>query len=81
MQRHYFRFQPHALLVKNHLQTCQKIRYLKVSNVCLRPEHLINFNQAGRKLFFSWQLHYLSQIPNSYLGLGAFQRNKGKPRD
>lgn len=38
----------------------KKIRYLKVSNLCLRPEHLMNFNQAERKLVFSWQLHYLS---------------------
>jgi len=66
MQRHYFRFQPHALLVKNHLQTCQKISYLKVTvHICLRPEHLINYNMAVRKLFFNWQLHYPSLIPNS----------------
>lgn len=30
MQKHYFRFQPHALLVEKHLQTCQKINYLKL---------------------------------------------------
>lgn len=31
MQRHYFRVQPHALLVKNHLQTCQIISYSKLN--------------------------------------------------
>lgn len=79
MQRHYFRFQPHALLVKNHLQTCQKISYLKVTvNVCLRPEHLINYNTAVRKLFFNRQLHYLSQIPNSYLWIIKYNILKKK---
>lgn len=36
----YFRFQPHALLVKNHLQTCQKISDVTLAvNTGLLPEH------------------------------------------